>query len=219
MLIFIIKMVILLLNIENIDDINDEDSEFEKKYSLRYYWDQLRMTRYKLDSLFIPVNVNDFDSFEYKYNYTKNIIDNNPNQRVIIFFDYNLKKKEMVVERFLNEMQNDPLYSSRIVKGTGKNKEKSVKTFNETEDAILLVQDSAFTEGVNLQTWNIIINFQVTPDPLAMDQRIGRIFRLGQKNDVTIYSLADMNKLEGYVLMYFSRISEATIQPFIPLSA
>ena len=71
---------------------------------------------------------------------------------------------------------------------------------------MLVVKDPSFTEGVNLQSGSVIINFQVTPDPLAMDQRIGRIFRLGQKNDVTIYSLADMNRLEGFALLYFSRI-------------
>ena len=206
------KLVIdkILRKIENIDDVNNTTSEFEKKYSLRYYWDQLRSTRYKLDSLFIPENINIKDSFTYKYEYTKEIIDSHPNQKVIIFFDYNLKKKELVVEKFLEAMHNDPKYTDRIVRGTGKNKDKSVNTFNASQDAILVVADAAFTEGVNLQTCNIIINFQVTPDPLAMDQRIGRIFRLGQKNDVTIYSLVDMNKLEGYVLMYFSRIGLLT---------
>ena len=47
-------------------------------------------------------------------------------------------------------------------------------TLIEKEDAVLIVKDPSFTEGVNLQDSNVIINFQVTPDPLAMDQRIGR---------------------------------------------
>lgn len=80
------------------------------------------------------------------------------------------------------------------------------RTVRAREDAVLVVKDAAFTEGVNLQDSSVIINFQVTPDPLAMDQRIGRIFRLGQTHNVRIYSLADMHRLEGYVLLYFLRI-------------
>ena len=43
-----------------------------------------------------------------------------------------------------------------------------------------------------------------------MSQRIGRVYRLGQRNDVKIYSLADMRELEGYALAYFTRIGLMT---------
>ncbi|MDE7256552.1 MAG: hypothetical protein K2N50_01165, partial [Clostridia bacterium] len=84
------------------------------------------------------------------------------------------------------------------------------KKFNSSNDAILIVNSASLTEGANLQSCNVIINFQITPDPLSMDQRIGRVFRIKQENDVSIYSLADMNALEGYVLAYFTRIGLMT---------
>ena len=127
-------------------------------------------------------------------------------ERILIFFDYELKKSELVHDRFVEAIGEIPEFKDRIVIGTAGNKEKTIQEFDAKENAILIVKDASFTEGVNLQAGSIIINFQVTPDPLSMDQRIGRIFRLGQKNDVTIYSLANMNRLEGYALMYFARI-------------
>jgi hypothetical protein len=146
------------------------------------------------------------DLFNPKYEQTKEILRNHKNQRVLVFFDYELKKSELMHGRFEKAILADDEFKDRVIIGTASNKEKTLEMFNEKEDAILVVKDASFTEGVNLQLSNIIINFQVTPDPLAMDQRIGRIFRLGQKNNVIIYSLANMHKLEGFALMYFARI-------------
>ena len=78
------------------------------------------------------------------------------------------------------------------------------------EDKILVIRDAGFTESVDLQVCNIIINFEITSDPLQMDQQIGRSFRIGQKNDVIIYNLADMPDLEGYILAYYARIELMT---------
>ncbi len=123
-----------------------------------------------------------------------------------------MKRRDRIVDRVEETLKNDERFKDRLLVGTGMNKDKTVAAFTgeEGKNAILLVKDASFTEGVNLQSCNVIVNVQVTPDPLAMDQRIGRIFRLGQQNDVTIYSLADMRRLEGYALSYFSRIGLMT---------
>lgn len=123
-----------------------------------------------------------------------------------MFFDYELKKEECLADRFEQALRADAEFAPRLLVGTASDKAGTVEQFRAREDAVLVVKDAAFTEGVNLQDSSVIINFQVTPDPLAMDQRIGRIFRLGQTHNVRIYSLADMHRLEGYVLLYFLRI-------------
>lgn len=131
-------------------------------------------------------------------------------ERVILFFDYSNKNKVKQEWDIVNEyLQSKEIYKDRILfadKNVDKHQVeldfKSDKRFN----AILIAADASFTEGINLQTSKIIINFQITSDPLSMDQRIGRVFRLGQKDDVTIVSFAAMNELEGYSLAYYNRI-------------
>ena len=183
-----------------------DESQFIKKDFILYYRDQMILCPdNKMRCELRPVSDND-DSFGSKYEESKAILRRHAGQRVLIFFDYELRKNELVYDRFVDRILADEEFADRVIVGTVNNKEKSIDSFNKKEDAILVVKDASFTEGVNLQSGNIIINFQVTPDPLAMDQRIGRIFRLGQKNDVTIYSLAHMNRLEGFALMYFARI-------------
>lgn len=179
---------------------------FAKEGTVGYYWDQIKELPIEVAMRYVPTA--ERDEFAMKYPVLKNLLDEHEGERVILFFDYDLRKNEQIAERVEEELKKDKKYAKRLLIGTAATKKETVQKFSSKngKNSVLLVKDAAFTEGVNLQTCNVIINVQVTPDPLAMDQRIGRIFRLGQQNDVTVYSLADSRTLEGYVLMYFSRI-------------
>ena len=147
------------------------------------------------------------DGFAHKVELVKKILQKHEKRRVLVFFDYDVKDPSAVAKRFEAELAKDAKFKDRLLTGGATGKSATVEKFDKKSDAVLVVEDASFTEGVNLQKSSVIINFEVTPDPLSMDQRIGRIFRLGQdESNVLIYSLADMDKLEGYVLMYFLRI-------------
>lgn len=182
---------------------------FDKKNSLRYYWQQFaRKSAGDSDNVFRFVPA-DGDSFEYKLVELKSVLRQHKDERALIFFDYDLPKTSQGFrqwEKVEAELLKDQEFASRVIVGKEDDKQRAITEFAKKDDAVLVVEDSAFTEGVNLQDSRIIINFQVTPDPLSMDQRIGRIFRLGQASDVEIYSFADMNKLEGFALAYFNTI-------------
>lgn len=175
--------------------------------TLQFYEEQVK-EMYGEDVLtrFVPTIFEDADIDAYKSAQLRNILDVNPDKRVLVFFDYDRRNTKLYAALEAELRKDKKLSGRKIIVGTESNKDAAVEEFNATDGAILLVEDAAFTEGVDMQTCNIIVNYQVPPDPIAMDQRIGRIFRLGQKNDIFIFSLADMRALEGYVLMYFARI-------------
>ncbi len=191
-----------------INKIGMPDSVFKKSGSASYYWDQCRSMPDAVVNKIIPYRYDSSDGFAHKMQKTKELLTIHADKRVLVFFDYEAKRDKVLYNRFEEELRKIPEFAARIMVGTAGSKEKIVETFSDSEhaNAILIVKDASLTEGVNLQKANVIINFQITPDPLAMDQRIGRIFRLGQANDVIVYSLADMHALEGYALTYFSRI-------------
>lgn len=157
-------------------------------------------------------------SFDNKMKYTEQILRKHCNERVIIFFDYELESNS---EKEVNGKKIPSLYDKVEKKLGEKFRDRPILTIDNSEkeadeikekfddennnNCILLVKNG-FTHGANLQKAAVIINFQVTCSPVEMDQRIGRIFRLGQERDVTIYSLADMSELEGYALAYFTKI-------------
>ena len=192
------------------------DDCFQKRNAMAYYWNQMRSSHLtananssnEISIKFSPVYESSI--FDNKVEKLKEILTRHANSRVIVFFDYDIKKSERCYEQVLDILKDDAKFKDRIIVGDSSDKSITEKKFNEKEDAILVVTTSAFTEGANLQKSNIIVNFQITPNPLGMEQSIGRIFRLGQENDVIVYSLADMCKLEGFVLMYFTRIGLMT---------
>jgi len=53
---------------------------------------------------------------------------------------------------------------------------------------ILLATDVA-AEGLNLQVANLLVNYEVPWSTVKLEQRIGRVWRLGQKKEVSIYTL------------------------------
>ncbi|MED4055517.1 SNF2-related protein [Niallia taxi] len=66
--------------------------------------------------------------------------------------------------------------------------------------AQVLIATEAGGEGINLQFCNHIINFDLPWNPMRLEQRIGRIHRLGQKKDVMIYNFAIKETVEDHIL-------------------
>ncbi|MGH3041316.1 MAG: helicase-related protein, partial [Gaiellaceae bacterium] len=62
-------------------------------------------------------------------------------------------------------------------------KEEVKNAFRERQIKILLCTEAA-SEGLNLQTCGVLINYDMPWNPMRVEQRIGRIDRLGQKHQV-----------------------------------
>ncbi|MEM4282782.1 MAG: DUF3883 domain-containing protein [Candidatus Woesearchaeota archaeon] len=76
------------------------------------------------------------------------------------------------------------------------NETRDEKLFNKVRDAFeknpkarILVATDVIAEGVNLQVANIVINYEIPWSLIKLEQRIGRVWRLGQKKDVEAYTL------------------------------
>jgi SNF2 family DNA or RNA helicase len=66
--------------------------------------------------------------------------------------------------------------------------------------AQVLVATEAGGEGINLQFCNHMINFDLPWNPMRVEQRIGRVHRLGQTKDVNIYNLSTSGTIEEHIL-------------------
>jgi len=81
---------------------------------------------------------------------------------------------------------------------TGPEKDAAVARFR--DEVPLLVCTESGGEGRNLQFCNTLINFDLPWNPMAIEQRIGRIHRIGQARDVFIFNLVTRGTLEEQVL-------------------
>ena len=55
-------------------------------------------------------------------------------------------------------------------------------------------------EGRNLQFANTLVNFDLPWNPIRIEQRVGRIHRIGQTRDVFIFNLCTAGSLEARLL-------------------
>lgn len=71
--------------------------------------------------------------------------------------------------------------------------------FAKQETQILIATDAA-GEGINLQFCRLLINWDIPWNPNRLEQRMGRIHRYGQKQDVLVFNMVANNTKEGAVL-------------------
>lgn len=71
--------------------------------------------------------------------------------------------------------------------------------FAKPETQILLATDAA-GEGINLQFCRLLINWDIPWNPNRLEQRMGRIHRYGQKENVLVFNMVAGNTREGQVL-------------------
>lgn len=77
-------------------------------------------------------------------------------------------------------------------------KEKSIQEFR--GPARLLLCTEAGSEGRNLQFAHAVCNFDLPWNPMKIEQRIGRLSRIGQTHDVHVFNLVAADTAEAAVL-------------------
>jgi SNF2 family DNA or RNA helicase len=66
--------------------------------------------------------------------------------------------------------------------------------------AQVLLSTEAAGEGRNLQFCRTMVNFDIPWNPMRIEQRVGRIHRIGQTRPVRIYNLSAHGTIEDYLL-------------------
>ncbi|HHY46848.1 MAG TPA: DEAD/DEAH box helicase family protein [Firmicutes bacterium] len=77
-------------------------------------------------------------------------------------------------------------------------KERSIEAFK--GEAQVLLSTESGGEGRNLQFCHVMVNFDLPWNPMKIEQRIGRIHRIGQENDVYVFNLSAAQTLEAHIL-------------------
>jgi superfamily II DNA or RNA helicase len=76
------------------------------------------------------------------------------------------------------------------------------------EQAQIMLATEAAGEGINLQFCHLMVNYDIPWNPNRLEQRMGRIHRIGQTEDVYVFNLVASNTREGYVLATILRKME-----------
>ncbi|MGE3632198.1 MAG: DEAD/DEAH box helicase, partial [Sandaracinaceae bacterium] len=78
---------------------------------------------------------------------------------------------------------------------------KVVHGFMNNPDVLVLVANDAAGEGVNLQRAHLMVNYDLPWNPNRLEQRFGRIHRIGQKDVCHLWNLIAKDTREGEVYL------------------
>ncbi|SDN15003.1 Helicase conserved C-terminal domain-containing protein [Halogranum gelatinilyticum] len=114
--------------------------------------------------------------------------------RVIVFTQFRATQQAI-----LNRL-DEAGYTTHPFHGghTSDQKEEIVERFE--EEGGVLVSTDAMNEGRNLQFCNVMVNYDLPWNPMKVEQRIGRIHRIGQDREVYVFNIALEDTIEEYVL-------------------
>jgi SNF2 family DNA or RNA helicase len=116
------------------------------------------------------------------------------NDKVIIFTEY--RATQMYLQWFLKQ---HGITSVPFRGGFKRGKKDWMKELFKNHTQVLIATEAG-GEGINLQFCNHIINYDLPWNPMRLEQRIGRIHRLGQERDVHIYNFATKDTVEEHIL-------------------
>lgn len=119
--------------------------------------------------------------------------------KIIIFVKY-LGTLEHV-SQFLSQHQIDhALFHGGMDNST---KDQQIDDFRVSKPVLLTTEIGG--EGRNLQFCHRMINYDLPWNPMKIEQRIGRLHRIGQTSEVQIYNLCAVGSIEDYILEILDR--------------
>jgi superfamily II DNA or RNA helicase len=133
------------------------------------------------------------------------LVDDNGDPRKLIVFTEHRDTLNYLHEQICNVLgRNDAVLT--IHGGTRReDRRRAREEFTHNPDRRVLLATDAAGEGLNLQAAHLMINYDLPWNPNRLEQRFGRIHRIGQQNTCRLWNLVANNTREGQV---FTRLLE-----------
>jgi SNF2 family DNA or RNA helicase len=122
------------------------------------------------------------------------ILTKNPQEKKVVFTQY-LKSLNSIATLLGRRGFPFVSFSGEL---PAREKDEAIRRFR--DDVPILLSTESGGEGRNLQFCNTLINFDLPWNPMRIEQRIGRLHRIGQSRDVFIFNLSVRDTLEDHIL-------------------
>ena len=125
-------------------------------------------------------------------------------------------------QRFLAERLSAKGWGVNVFHGqmNPQDKDGAVRRFRNDAGPQVLISTEAGGEGRNLQFCHILVNYDLPWNPMRVEQRIGRVDRIGQEHAVSIFNLWVKDTIEERVLDVLEmriRVFEETVGGLDPI--
>ena len=119
-----------------------------------------------------------------------------PDQKVVVFSQW-----ERMTRLVAAELEERGIGYRSLHGGVPSAKRKELfDSFNGLPECRVFLSTDAGSVGLNLQSASILVNLDLPWNPAVLEQRIGRIHRIGQKKNVTVIDLISIDTIESRML-------------------
>ncbi|WP_296329110.1 SNF2-related protein [uncultured Treponema sp.] len=148
----------------------------------------------------INIDIKRLMDVDSKYLAVKNAIQkklkDKPNTKIIIFSFY-----RGTIKYLAQKFSDDNISCISMMGGVGINKHEVVKNFRDNPSINILLSTEVGSEGIDMQFCDTEFNYDLPWNPMRLEQRIGRIDRIGQKSDILhIFNMICSDSVEDKVL-------------------
>ncbi len=121
------------------------------------------------------------------------IKENDPNLKVIVFTEFRS------TQRYLKKVLEEAGFICSTIDGSMNLEERKRSLVNFKEYSRVMVATDAAGESLNMQFSHIAVNYDLPWNPMAIEQRIGRVDRIGQKYAVLAINMITDNSVDTRV--------------------
>ena len=129
--------------------------------------------------------------------YIQQLLEEQPDKKVLLFTEY-----RDTLDYLLDLVKDEPWADEILVIHGGVDKQDRARIeeeFNHGQSRLLFATDAA-SEGIDLQhSCHIMINYELPWNPNRLEQRIGRLHRYGQEDEVKVWNFSFEETREGEI--------------------
>lgn len=121
----------------------------------------------------------------------------NPREKFVVFAYF-----RATLGYLSRRLQSDGIRGTLMMGGMGDQKDHILAEFAKDDGPSVLLSSEVGSEGIDLQFCRFLVNYDLPWNPMRVEQRIGRLDRLGQKAErISIINLAVQDTIEDRVLI------------------
>lgn len=167
-------------------------SEIDRNRLMKY----LQQMRCVCDSTYVLDQKTRYDTkVDEVYNIINNVIEGS-DEKVVVFSQWERMTRIIAQELDKHEIRYEYLHGGVPSKA----RKDLVNNFTDLPESRVFLSTDAGSTGLNLQVASVIINVDLPWNPAVLEQRVARIYRIGQRRNIEVINLVAAHTFEESML-------------------
>ncbi|MDA8001565.1 MAG: SNF2-related protein [Alphaproteobacteria bacterium] len=145
----------------------------------------------------IDIDIKALEDNDTKYEELKKTLDEHGHEKCVVFAFF-----RGTLQYLGRRLEQDGVRACLIMGGMGDEKDRILNEFRSEDGPSVLLSSEVGSEGIDLQFCRLLVNYDLPWNPMRIEQRIGRLDRLGQKAPrISIVNLAVRSTIADRILL------------------